>query len=338
MYRADAPTLVSGMRVCAAPRRARKTASCLAILLVVLPFLTVRQRVRPYTYKEHGSEFHLLSNSSRARKEFDLQREVEKVVRAKLERYELFERRTQGSGQPAGAWYQDNAEPVYTCIHAERIGPHGEGGKWMCNPQKFRDGAPCLIYSIGSQDDFRWEKAILETVSSSCEIHVFDHTVLEPKKKPDGVHYHTWGLGSLKTTTSHLKTLQSMVRELHHEDRVIDVLKIDCEGCEWETFQEWFDAQATVDELLVELHTGTQQPANNPPAKAFMSFMLSHDMLIYHKEPNVKYSGFDGLCVEFAFFRFERNSSKNPLFREKLGRIDTTNTSKKGQTQAAVYA
>ena len=34
-----------------------------------------------------------------------------------------------------------------------------------------------MIYSVGSFDDFSFEEAIMQDVSSACEIHVFDHTV-----------------------------------------------------------------------------------------------------------------------------------------------------------------
>ena len=291
-------------RLCGSTSRPTRALLLFALLAGLLVKLTLKGVSLPSLASRELLDESLAIAASK-RDGFDVQREVDKLILDKLGRYELFEQSKQGGGQPPGAWYQDNAEPIYTCVHAERIGPHGEGGKWMCNPNQFRDGTPCLIYSIGSQDDFRWEKAILDRVSKDCEIHVFDHTVLEPKTKPTKVQYHSWGLTSSKLVEKNMKTLQSIVRELGHENRVIDVLKIDCEGCEWETFSEWFDAGVTINEILVELHTGTSTPPNNPPAKDFMAFMIANDMLIHHKEPNVKYSGFDSLCVEFAFVRFE---------------------------------
>ena len=201
----------------------------------------------------------------------------------------------------------------------------------MCNPQKFRAGAPCLIYSIGSQDDFRWEQAVLSSVSSTCEIHVFDHTVPHPVNKPSQVHYHPWGLASSKRNESegNLKSLQAIVRELRHQGRIIDVLKVDCEGCEWEVFHDFFLADVTVQEVLIELHAGTT-PSVNPPAKQFIKFMYDNDMLIFQKEPNVKYSSGNMLCVEYGFVRWTfRNSDAGqqvPLQVTSIKAIDDQRT------------
>ena len=106
----------------------------------------------------------------------------------KLKRYALFDTVSRGGTQRADGWYQDNVEPAVTCAREERAGPAGEGGKGLCDPNRLRaQGADCLIYSVGSFDDFSFEEAIMRDVSSACEIHVFDHTVSNPRNKPCGV-------------------------------------------------------------------------------------------------------------------------------------------------------
>lgn len=155
------------------------------------------------------------------------------IMESKLKRYSLFESRLNGGAQSAGAWYQETAEPAYTCVHEERIGPHGDGGKWVCDPEKIRSSSSCLIYSIGSSNDFRFEEAILRDISNNCEIHVFDHTVKNATNKPLNVHFHPWGLAV--RTHGALKSLTNIVHQLNHTGRTIDVFKIDCEGCEWDT-------------------------------------------------------------------------------------------------------
>jgi hypothetical protein len=231
---------------------------------------------------------------------------ADKISLEKLQRYDLFDTQLHGGAQMAAAWYQDNAEPGYSCIHEERLGPSGEGGKWMCNPQQFRDSsrtAPCLIYSVGSNNDFQFEQAILKDVSSRCEIHVFDHTVQTPTNKPGAVHFHLWGLSNVDSADGKMKTLHSMVAALGHQGRTLDVFKVDCEGCEWTTFQSWFDAGVQIDEILVEVHGGTMTPSSNPQAKQFFQEMFNRGMLIFHKEPNVKHSHGANLCVEFGLKR-----------------------------------
>jgi hypothetical protein len=50
------------------------------------------------------------------------------------------------------------------------------------------------------------------------------------------IHYHQWGLeGSEEKSTIKRKMMSfpDIVKTLGHEERTIDILKIDCEGCEW---------------------------------------------------------------------------------------------------------
>ena len=251
----------------------------------------------------------------------------------KLKRYALFDTVSRGGTQRADGWYQNNVEPAVTRAREERVGPAGEGGKWLCDPNRLRArGADCLICSVGSFDDFSFEEAITRDVSSAREIHAFDHTVSNPRNKPCGVHFHPWGLGGAREPDgSDLKGLADIVVALGHKGRTIDVLKIDCEGCEWSTYGSWFDADVRVDEMLVEIHAGTidsnlneihqswlslivgeqlfgrgaLDPSREPVAKRFLRRLYDENFYIFHKEPNIKYSRLHKMCVEFALIRFD---------------------------------
>ena len=193
-------------------------------------------------------------------------------------------------------------------------------------------GANGLICSVGSFDDFSFEEAITRDVSSAREIHAFDHTVSNPRNKPCGVHFHPLGLGGAREPDgSDLKGLADIVVALGHKGRTIDVLKIDCEGCEWSTYGSWFDADVRVDEMLVEIHAGTidsnlneihqswlslivgeqlfgrgaLDPSREPVAKRFLRRLYDENFYIFHKEPNIKYSRLHKMCVEFALIRFD---------------------------------
>ena len=52
-----------------------------------------------------------------------------KLSEERLSRYSLFHPRTNGAPEESNAWYQNNVEPSITCLHEDRIGTHGEGGK-----------------------------------------------------------------------------------------------------------------------------------------------------------------------------------------------------------------
>jgi hypothetical protein len=135
-------------------------------------------------------------------------------------------------------------------------------------------------------------------VSSECEIHTFDPTIGEqPSNLPGGnIQFHPWGLASRDNGTS--KTLPSIIKELGHTGREIDIFKIDCEGCEWDTYKGWFDGSTKIRQIQLEVHGGTEDA---PPtlAQNFMLFLKSKGYVIFHKEPNIQHSG--GSCIEYAF-------------------------------------
>jgi Methyltransferase domain len=96
----------------------------------------------------------------------------------------------------------------------------------------------CLIYSIGSNGDYSFEEGLVNTVGKICEIHIFDPGNYEkPGLAANNMYYHPWGLTSSDPTyrveRENFYSIQEIQKMLGHENRVIDIFKIDCEGCEW---------------------------------------------------------------------------------------------------------
>ncbi|ESO98408.1 hypothetical protein LOTGIDRAFT_231447 [Lottia gigantea] len=95
----------------------------------------------------------------------------------------------------------------YNCKNAKNM------GNWkVCFDEKYspiRPDKPCLVYSFGIAWDFTFDIAMAK---EGCEVYSFD------PRKPQ-----VW-----KT-----RTLRSVMKMLHHENRVIDVLKFDIELAEW---------------------------------------------------------------------------------------------------------
>lgn len=132
--------------------------------------------------------------------------------------------------------------------------------------KEIRNG--CLVYSVGSNGDFRFEEGFQKRLPGACEIHTFDFTNYAGRVPPGkNIFFHHWGLKPSYNETRNyklsrfpqnippnkpFKTFQETVKELGHEGRPIDVFKIDCEGCEWSTYKDWIGADLR--QILVEVH------------------------------------------------------------------------------------
>ena len=101
------------------------------------------------------------------------------------------------------------------------------------------DDSGCLIYSIGSNGNYVFEGGLVDIIGPICEIHVFDPGSFErPDKWADNIVYHPWGLVSSydiypTAREGEYYSFQEIQRLLGHENRTVDIFKIDCEGCEW---------------------------------------------------------------------------------------------------------
>jgi len=148
------------------------------------------------------------------------------------------------------AYFQGNWEPSWHCAYMQRLGEKGDGGKWVCDPYKIAGNKDCKVISIGSKNQFDFEESILE-LNPHCEIHTFDHTVEDPSNKPPAVHFHPYGLGAVDEPPIYTwRTLMSKAGL--KPGAVIEILKIDCEGCE---FQVWNEiAKGPIRQVLMEVH------------------------------------------------------------------------------------
>mmetsp|Transcript_14985 Transcript_14985/g.18810 ORF Transcript_14985/g.18810 Transcript_14985/m.18810 type:complete len:653 (+) Transcript_14985:77-2035(+) len=219
-------------------------------------------------------------------------------------------------------WYAFNYEPNFNCPYERRVGGNGngDGPKWVCDPYRLKENSisrnaktpdkpGCVIYSIGSNGDFSFELGMQNIVGKgTCDIHIFDMDNYEDRMPQElEATYHVWGLrgskGNLPKTDDEGRvyyTLKETISMLGHEAlEMIDVFKIDCEGCEFATFDEWFDPTIPMlQQILVEVH--------RPPADKALQFfdgMKSQGYATFHKEPNL-------LClvmIEYAFIKLSND-------------------------------
>lgn len=205
-----------------------------------------------------------------------------------------------------GNFYQNNYEPDFVCQHERRIGRLGDGGKWICDPHRISDQEDCLVYSVGSNNDFSFEQSVLDEIGPHCEIHTFDFGNYQEGAEKLGfrehkgqqlpaVNYHKFGLG---TDGGKFKSLKTVVDLLGHTNRTIDIFKIDCEGCEWSTAYQWFEADVTLRQIQVELH---QSDVIKTPQ--FFDLLYENNYVITHKESNIEWTGPQNVAIEYALLK-----------------------------------
>ena len=189
--------------------------------------------------------------------------------------------------------FMSNWEPEFHCSHARRIGRMGDGGKWVCDLFRLQNRPDCLIYSVGSSGDFSFENEIKKYLPN-CEIHTFD---FQGYQCPKGIcTYHQFWLGDGKNR-SDSKTWPMVLKELGHENRLVDVLKIDIEGGEFQFFPTMFETPniSHPRQILVELH-----PPPVEPVKDFFKLLRANNYAIFYKDPNLMNRG---ELYEYAFLR-----------------------------------
>ncbi|CAF4907079.1 unnamed protein product, partial [Rotaria sp. Silwood1] len=195
------------------------------------------------------------------------------------------------------------------------VGNIGDGGKWVCDIHRFgpMNTTNLLVYSLGSNGDFSFERAIKE-LFRNAEIHTFDMGLF---KCPENVcTFHQVRLGSGKNDSS--KSLQMVMNELGHQNRQIHILKVDIEGSEFNFFEELFQSSNNnqsdlpyIRQILFEIHLGADR-SEAPCRRAHKLFELfrSYNYAIFHKEANL----YDAQNVfEYAMLRLNPSFFISPL-------------------------
>jgi hypothetical protein len=258
-------------------------------------------------------------------------KEVIDARRKATKGHKAFERT---DAEPNDRYAYDFFEPDFTCLTKTRVGASdfGDGPKFMCDVEFTPIKNKCLVYSVGSNGDFSFEAAIHRLFQ--CTIHTFDPTekpdhMGEWKSKGKANHavFHGVGLAGAESfitvkgmhdstvATLHkgedeepnsqrrLMPLRNIVQHLGHDGKHIDVLKVDCEGCEYDAFDKiWGDlarGEYTIGQILVELH-GTDFTKIN----SFFEGATEAGFYVFSKERN--HWGCSGWgCVEYSLVHKE---------------------------------
>ncbi|CAF3165686.1 unnamed protein product [Rotaria socialis] len=200
--------------------------------------------------------------------------------------------------RPDTIYFVSTWEPNFHCSHARRMGIMGDGGKWVCDVYRLRSRDDCLIYSAGSSGDFAFEIEMKKFVPN-CEIHTFDKNLYVCPTNVCTFHQVIFGDGIQPDGS---KSWTSIIQELKHTNRFIEILKIDIEGGEYAFFPILLNSNKNLlpRQILIEVH-----PTNVTLVHAFFERLRSNNYVIFSKENNL-YAG--PYFFEFAFLKL------NPSF------------------------
>ncbi len=208
----------------------------------------------------------------------------------------------------ASQFYQNHWHADFICPHEERVGYDDVRAKYVCNPRRIgsashdrqnRQGeSECIIYtSTANVNEFSFEKALLDVIKQgnnhvSCEVHVFSpNKHFDDESLPKGVEFHPWGFGASSNTKTdsdevEFKTIHDTLQMLGHCGKAIDILSIDCEGCEFDIYNDLFlDSntaacpKASFMQVLVQVHGAPSDKTNT-----FFNSFLENNYVVFHKE------------------------------------------------------
>ncbi|XP_070196002.1 uncharacterized protein [Littorina saxatilis] len=178
---------------------------------------------------------------------------------------QLFERMIDKQVHYAYHSYLDNVH--YHCKRTIKLGNLIDGGYKVCDDRQFRPRRPCLVYSFGIRNDFSFDDAVASVYG--CNVSSFDPSMdANNHRHSSMVTYYKLGLGGkggqLEEKGEQLKaenhwTVKSMSdikKMLGHQDRILDVVKIDIETSEWPALADMAASGelSTVRQLLMEFH------------------------------------------------------------------------------------
>jgi len=186
-------------------------------------------------------------------------------------------------------------------VFARAVSPCGTGcfkmeGGWPIVEFAPKKKKKCSVYSFGIGGDYKFEDFVSNEMG--CAVEAFDPTENLREihyRPPRGVSFHFKGLrGALsdvaKIQTSYGRVEFSTLKDLPGfiGSRFVDVLKIDCDGCEWEVFStldpQWLASH--VQTILLEIHYSKDQPS----AKEYQGFWttLLHSFRLTFRHWDVK--------------------------------------------------
>ncbi|XP_076078971.1 uncharacterized protein LOC143049053 isoform X3 [Mytilus galloprovincialis] len=172
------------------------------------------------------------------------------------------------------------------CTQVIRPGILKDGGWNVCHDVKYRPPVNCLVYDFGIGNDFVFDDDI--TKIYGCEVHGFDPSMkMKSRKRTEKAWFHDVGIGEVEYTRRKkfkMSTFQNISKALGHENRKMNIIKMDIEGSEWVSIpvmikQGYFK---DVTQLLIEFHA---YPAVSYLSQLKSLYDIGFRIFWYHRNP-----------------------------------------------------
>jgi hypothetical protein len=166
----------------------------------------------------------------------------------------------------------------------------GDGGKTLCEAEGLLRGPGCLVVSVGINANTEFEEA-LHRAHPHCEIDGYDGTLSEAKaararQRVPSLRLHAQNFGAELAA--------------NYSGRSVRLLKIDCDGCEFDAVPPWIKSVCT-DQIVVEVHrTLRHKPMHRVRLIHDLMMALSPLYSVFYLEPNAQ---FPWLNTEYSLMR-----------------------------------
>ncbi|KAF5374336.1 hypothetical protein D9758_004672 [Tetrapyrgos nigripes] len=207
----------------------------------------------------------------------------------------------------------------------------GDGGKWVCGLSRVEDTEDCVVYSVGINGQSSFEAELLVN-TKHCHIWGYDFSVKSfgpeiTRRIRHRTHFFAYGLaGNDGVTTSKGKefpmyTLESLMRMNGHTH--IDILKVDIESWEFETFatliKSYMDKGKALPfgQLQLEIHLWDK---DFPQFLEWWEMLEEAGLRPFMTEPNLVYANYNrGGSAQLAEYSFINVRSDN-IFVKNIAR------------------
>ncbi|KAI6037542.1 methyltransferase domain-containing protein [Pisolithus marmoratus] len=209
--------------------------------------------------------------------------------------------------------------PSFNCPHrVERVGVMGDGGKWVCGLERIIHKKECVMYSFGINGESSFEADIMKAVPG-CEVYGYDFSVKSfgPEIEEDSElkqrsHFFPFALGPKDAHSPvddpKMYTLRTLMESNRHD--FIDILKIDIEGNEYDSFEAFIDSfggePLPIGQLQIEIHVFKDQPWNDfAKVLKWWEKLEAAGLRPFYSEPNLVYTnlvrGARPELIEYSF-------------------------------------